>query len=67
MINEKKKELENLRNYRFIGSMVRFRVKWVDEGEKFINYFLNLENWYYINKIILKLIIEEENLKEIIN
>lgn len=41
---KKKKELENLRNYRFIGSMVRFRVKWVDEGEKFINYFLNLEN-----------------------
>lgn len=63
----KKKELENLRNHRLIGSMVRSRAKWADEGEKPTNYFLNLENRHYTNKIIPKLIIEEENLKEITN
>lgn len=67
LINEKKKELEHLRNHRLIGSMVRSRAKWVDEEEKPTNYFLNLENRHYTNKIIPKLIKEEENLKEITN
>lgn len=47
--------------------MVRSRAKWVDEEEKPTNYFLNLENRHYTNKIIPKLIKEEENLKEITN
>lgn len=47
--------------------MVISRAKWADEGEKPTNYFLNLDNRHYTNKIIPKLIIEEENLKEITN
>lgn len=52
LINEKKKELENLRNHRLIGSMVKSRAKWTDEGVKPTNYFLNSENRHYTNKII---------------
>ena len=44
LINEKKKELENIRNHRLIGSIVRSRANWTEEGEKPTNYFLNLEN-----------------------
>ena len=35
-ISEKRKELENIRNYRLI---VRFRTKWTDEGEKTSKYY----------------------------
>ena len=66
LINEKKKELENIRNHRLIGSIVRSRAKWTEEEEKPTNYFLNLENRHYTNKIIPKLI-KEENQEEIVN
>ena len=66
LVNEKKKELENIRNHRLIGSIVRSRAKWTEEGEKPTNYFLNLENRHYTNKIIPKLI-KEENQEEIVN
>lgn len=49
-----------------MGNIIRLRVKWLDEGEKFINYFLNLENRYYINKIIFKFINEDNNKDNII-
>ena len=49
-----------------IGSIVRSRAKWTEEGEKPTNYFLNLENRHYTNKIILKLI-KDENQEEIVN
>lgn len=39
-----------------MGNLVRLWVKWLSEGEKFISYFLNLENRYYVNKIIFKFI-----------
>lgn len=49
-----------------MGNIIRLCVKWLDEGEKFINYFLNLENRYYINKIIFKFINEDNNKDNII-
>ena len=66
LINEKKKELENITNHRMIGSIVRSRAKWTEEGEKPTNCFLNLKNRHYTNKIIPKLI-KEENQEEIVN
>ena len=67
MINEKKKELENIRNHRLIGSIVRSTAEWTEEGEKPTNYFSNLENRHLItNKIIPKLI-KKENQEEIVN
>lgn len=64
-MNERKrnKKFQNLLVY----GVVRFKVKWIDEGEECICYFLNLENKFYMNKIILKLLIEEEDLIEIRN
>lgn len=44
-INEKKKELENIRNDMpmVMGSLVRSCFKWINDGEKPTNYFLNLK------------------------
>ena len=50
-----------------MGNIVRSRAKWTDEGEKPTKYFLNLENRHYTNKIIPKLIKDEESSDEIIN
>lgn len=60
-IQNKKKELENIRNHKLMGNIIRSRAKWLDEGEKPTNYFLNLENRHYTNKIIPKLINENNN------
>ena len=49
-----------------IGSIVRSRAKWTEEGDKFTNHFLNLENKHYTNKLIPK-IIKEENQEAIVN
>ena len=32
-ISDKKKELENIRNHKLLGNIVRSRAKWTDEGE----------------------------------
>lgn len=47
--------------------MVRSWANWADEEEKPTKYFLNLENWHYANKIIARLIKQEDNLKDITN
>lgn len=60
-IQNKKKELENIRNHKLMGNTIRSRAKWLDEGEKPTNYLLNLENRHYTNKIIPKLINEDNN------
>lgn len=55
-INEKKKELENIRNEMVMGSFVR---SCFNEGDKPTNYFLNLENHHYTSKSIPKIILSE--------
>lgn len=42
-INEKKKELENIRNDMVMGSLVLSCFKWINDGEKPTDYFLNLK------------------------
>ena len=44
VIREKQGELNNIREKRLEGSMVRARAKWIEEGEKPSSYFCNLEN-----------------------
>ena len=51
-LEDVKLQLENLRKEKLIGSMIRSRAKWVDEGEKPSKYFLNLESRNYTNKTI---------------
>lgn len=58
-INLKKKELENIRNHKLMGNIVRSKAKWISEGEKPTNYFLNLENRHFTNKIVPKLLKED--------
>ena len=59
VLEQKKRELENIRQKRLKGSIIRSRARWVEEGEKPTRYFLNLENRNYVSKIIPKL--EKEN------
>jgi molecular chaperone GrpE (heat shock protein) len=60
-INSKKKDLENIRNHKLMGNMIRLNAKWINEGEKPTNYFLNLESRHFTNKIIPKLNKENGN------
>ena len=43
LLDDKKQELEKLRDYKLKGHLVRSRLKWLDEGEKPTNFFCNLE------------------------
>ena len=52
----KKLLLENLRNERLSGQMIRSRAEWLHESEKPTKYFMSLERQNYINKIIKKII-----------
>ena len=55
LLNDKMTELENLRNEKIKGHMVRSRIKWLNEGEKPSKYFCNLENKRYLEKTIKRL------------
>ena len=61
----KKQELENLRQKKLKGSIIRSKAKWILEGEKPTKYFLNLENRNFTTKIIPKIV--KENGEEIYN
>ena len=52
ILQDKKAELENLRNIRIKGNLVRSRIQWLHEGEKPSKYFSNLENKHFIEKTI---------------
>lgn len=53
-------EFENFKNelieiYFIKGKevMFRLRIRWIENGEKFMKYFFNLEKWNYEKKIII--------------
>ena len=56
---QKKNEFIELRNKRIEGVMLRSRSRYEDLGEKPSNYFFNLENRNYNNKVINKLVNEK--------
>ena len=58
-LNNKKKELEVLRDIRLEGAFVRARIKDHILGEKPNKHFLNLENSNFISKNIKELVLEE--------
>lgn len=49
-------QLENLREDKIKGSVVRARARWIYEGESPSRYFCNLEKRNYVNKNVIKLI-----------
>ena len=62
LLNNKKFELEEIRNYRLKGNMIRSRVEWLDEGEQPTKYFCSLENSNYLNKTIRKITTKNNNI-----
>ena len=60
-LREQTLQLENLREKKIKGSMVRSRAALIDNWEKPSKYFLNLEKRNYVNKNIPSLIDENEH------
>ena len=58
-LNEKKRELETLRDIKLKGSFVRSRVKDYNLGEKPNKHFLNLENYNFVSKNIKELLLDD--------
>ena len=56
---QKKNEFIELRNKRIEGVMLRSQSRYEDLGEKPSNYFFNLENRNYNNKVMNKLVNEK--------
>lgn len=56
VLDEKKCHLHEIRKYKIEGVMLRSRCRYEDLGEKPTSYFLNLEKRNYTNKVITKLI-----------
>ena len=54
-IDEKRKELEQLRESKTKGQLIRSRVQWLIDGEKPSKYFCSLEHQNYINKTVKRL------------
>ena len=59
LVQKKKNEFIELRNKKFEGVMLRSRSRYEDLGEKPSNYFFNLENRNYNNKVMNKLVNEK--------
>ena len=51
-LNNTKSELEEIIEYRTMGSIVRSKAKWYNDGEKNTKYFLQLEKRHYKRKNI---------------
>ena len=51
-LDQMKKELVDIRKTKIEGAFIRSRARWVEEGEKLTNYFCNMENRNFVNKVI---------------
>ena len=58
-ISKLESELENIREEKVKGIITRAKAKWNIEGERSTRYFCNLEKKHYTEKIIPKLILED--------
>ena len=59
ILDDKKQELQNIREQKLKGELVRPRLKWISDGEKPSKYFCGLEK-----KTILKKQFENQNLSD---
>ena len=55
ILDDKKQELEKLREHKLRGFLIRSRLKWLEDGEKPTKYFCNLEKRNFTEKTIRKL------------
>ena len=51
-LDQMKKELVDIRKTKIEGAFIRSRARWVEEGEKLTNYFCNMENINFVNKVM---------------
>ena len=54
LMEDKKLELQKLRENRIKGQMVRSHLQWLDQGEKPTNFFCKLETKNFVDKTIKK-------------
>ena len=62
LIQDKKIELQEIRNIRLKGNMIRSRAQWLDEGERPTKYFCALENKNFLDKTIKKVCNDENEI-----
>ena len=62
VFNDKERELEELREYKLKGSLIRARWQQLAEGEKPSKFFLNLENRNFVSKHIRELKVGNHNI-----
>ena len=55
MLQDKKQELQKLRDVRLRGELVRSRLQWLKEGERPSKFFCNLESQNFIDKTMKKI------------
>ena len=54
VLNDKKQEIQNIREQKLKGEFVKSRLKWISEGEKPSKYFWSLEKRNYTEKKLFK-------------
>ena len=54
LIEDKKIELQEIRNIKLKGNMIRSRAQWLDEGERPTKFFCALETKNFLDKTIKK-------------
>ena len=57
----KKEHLQQLREKKLRGNLIRSRARWVEQGEKPSRYFCNLENRNFVSKRMSALIDKDGN------
>ena len=55
LLSDKKIQLQDIRNEKLKGNMIRSRAQWLSEGEKPTKFFCGLESKNFVNKTIKKL------------
>ena len=62
LIEDKKIELQEIRNIKLKGNMTRSRAQWIDEGERPTKNFCALENKNFLDKTIKKVCNEQNKI-----
>ena len=62
ILDEHKRQLENIRNEKMKGILLRSRANWIEHGEKPSKYFCSLEKRNFINKNVTKVIDNDGNI-----
>ena len=58
-------EVKKLKDEQIMGLIIPAKAKWQVEGEKSTNYFCNLEKHYFTEKLIPKLIVENNEITDL--